>query len=586
MRFPKLSRIARTAMHGLDFMGRRILVVLWLLEYVLITSFGMSTFPVLPLLFGLALLTFIMVDYFSVAVITILLTIIINTSLVAPVPGSTRAWIVDAVWLGAVAVAAFKLLYPFNERTKPLYSETEVLFLPSKLRHDLQTPISVIRGYCEAIFRANKAVSSTIQDNVQAIYRNAQQLEKLLTISFDEYSQSKGTRALETDTVDLATLLQQAVAMTSDLMNARRINTKIHVDYNLTDLSLNSLYVRQVMLNILRTIALVTPSTTSENSVAIRASAHAQTVEINFIASSATIHDVINNSVWQQTQKLLDYMNAHSRVQQPNDGPTTSSALVVSIPLSAKPAIHKANVPTARPSLLVICESEVHVGFFKEQFASFDIVAAKNIEAVDQVLQCSRDEIAAVLSVQALTDLELHKIRALIGMQTPILICPTHTAEELLQQLRVSYLGKPLDFNKLSKLLETTIDVDEAPTRMILIVEDNPDSAQMLAHMVASISPTFNTCTVSLANDVLCVLDQVPVSAILVDQSLPDMSGINLIQRIRQEERYGALRIVLMSARPTIDEILPKMVLNRLIVDQPSGLEYILPAFADLLKKD
>src|SRR5437667_8825663 len=101
--FARISTSSSTLRAGIviRFVG----VLLWLLVSVLIVSVGVSSFPALALFLAAALLTFLLEDYFSIAIFAILLTLVVNC-METQVPGTTRAWMVNAIWLGAIGTVA------------------------------------------------------------------------------------------------------------------------------------------------------------------------------------------------------------------------------------------------------------------------------------------------------------------------------------------------------------------------------------------------------------------------------------------------------------------------------------------------
>jgi CheY-like chemotaxis protein len=587
MRFSILSslvnRVFRTpanaaTLQKLNFIYRCIVITLWLLTWSLIGHLDLfAVFELLPFI-ALILLTFFAMDYFSIAVSAILLISLVNNLPAAQSASTAHAWTVNLIGLSAVATVAVKLLYPSSDRAKPLESDTQTLMLPSSLRHDLQTPISMIRGYCEAILRLSKteqgrSVPTILQDNVQAIYRNAQHLEKLLTISFEQRQQKP---LPQLNRVNFESLLQQTVAITSDLMAFHGIEITTRSTGNLSSVPLNGVQIRQILLNILRTIALEITPHESDRTVLIDAKATGRAVEISIGASNSLIHRMMKNIQWQQTRKLLEGMNANIHVQQSTNGVTAAQTMLILLfPLSDNREINKAEFRIsevgARPSLVLIADSEAIVNYFEKQLDPFTTIKVKDVSSITQTLRHSL--VAGVLSSRELSAAEIHKIRTHIGSQTPILICPILTAERRLAHLKLTYFRKPLDFDRLSTFLSVIPTGGESSAQNVLIVEDNLDTAELVAQMIRTISPACIPHIVSLARDSLVLLEQVEVAAIIVDQSLPDISGIELIEQLRAVKRYCATPIILMSAHPTADEALSKVTLNRLIIEHPGSID-------------
>ena len=82
----------------------------------------------------------------------------------------------------------------------------------------------------------------------------------------------------------------------------------------------------------------------------------------------------------------------------------------------------------------------------------------------------------------------------------------------------------------------------------ILIVEHNP----MLSRSVTqSLRDYGNASSAASGKDALKVIDRQPPDIILLDVTLPDMSCLDFIRAVRENEKTKSVLIVGMSAKPT-----------------------------------
>ena len=81
----------------------------------------------------------------------------------------------------------------------------------------------------------------------------------------------------------------------------------------------------------------------------------------------------------------------------------------------------------------------------------------------------------------------------------------------------------------------------------VLLVDDAEDCLATLGLALEG-APGITIRFARTAEDGLAVLDQEAVSAVVTDLQLPVMTGLELIARIRRQERFGALPIVTISA--------------------------------------
>jgi DNA-binding response OmpR family regulator len=83
-------------------------------------------------------------------------------------------------------------------------------------------------------------------------------------------------------------------------------------------------------------------------------------------------------------------------------------------------------------------------------------------------------------------------------------------------------------------------------TRTILIVDDTFSCGDTLALALAAL-PELNVRMVGSAQEALKVADTVTLAAIITDLHMPRIDGFELIRRIRAEERFATVPILVIS---------------------------------------
>jgi two-component system phosphate regulon response regulator PhoB len=81
----------------------------------------------------------------------------------------------------------------------------------------------------------------------------------------------------------------------------------------------------------------------------------------------------------------------------------------------------------------------------------------------------------------------------------------------------------------------------------VLVVEDDPDISAMLEYTLSN--PEWRVITVSDCQSALQELAGTTPNLVLLDWMLPDMSGIELLRRIRREPRLRELPVIMLTAR-------------------------------------
>ena len=113
----------------------------------------------------------------------------------------------------------------------------------------------------------------------------------------------------------------------------------------------------------------------------------------------------------------------------------------------------------------------------------------------------------------------------------------------------VEYVTKPIDWQRLLKLLHRYCDGHfDQP---VLIVEDNPQTRELLRRNLAN----QGWKTVEAENGLIALekLETISPTVILLDLMMPEMDGFEFLNVLRQDKRWHALPVIVITARE-IDE--------------------------------
>src|SRR5690606_35274526 len=79
----------------------------------------------------------------------------------------------------------------------------------------------------------------------------------------------------------------------------------------------------------------------------------------------------------------------------------------------------------------------------------------------------------------------------------------------------------------------------------LLVVDDNPVNILLMKQFFKDVGSIH---TVNSGEDALVFLDNHPIDLVITDINMPGMSGIKLLEKIRAEARFKAIRILAISA--------------------------------------
>src|SRR5262249_55214043 len=111
----------------------------------------------------------------------------------------------------------------------------------------------------------------------------------------------------------------------------------------------------------------------------------------------------------------------------------------------------------------------------------------------------------------------------------------------------IGYVRKPAKYEEIDQALSKLKTFTQKKERSLLVVEDDPDRQNTIVELIAS--GDVRPIVVATGREALAVLLSTYVDCIVMDIALPDMSGFELIERIRKELKLHDLRIVLYTGR-------------------------------------
>lgn len=91
------------------------------------------------------------------------------------------------------------------------------------------------------------------------------------------------------------------------------------------------------------------------------------------------------------------------------------------------------------------------------------------------------------------------------------------------------------------------------PSTHILVVDDDSNLLLLLTKMLTRIGA--KATTVETGNECLSHLENDRFDLLILDLMLPDISGFDILMKIRQDSRFDALPVLILSAKADPDAI-------------------------------
>lgn len=118
---------------------------------------------------------------------------------------------------------------------------------------------------------------------------------------------------------------------------------------------------------------------------------------------------------------------------------------------------------------------------------------------------------------------------------------------------------------------------DQTPT--ILVVEDDESTGEVLTLAISQETPYYPVLVRS-GQDAIHAIQQHKLSLLILDYLLPDITGIELYDRIHTINESKVIPTILMSATNPREDIAPRDIL---LIEKPFELDTLLEAINALL---
>ena len=110
-----------------------------------------------------------------------------------------------------------------------------------------------------------------------------------------------------------------------------------------------------------------------------------------------------------------------------------------------------------------------------------------------------------------------------------------------------SFVNKPTTMDRLRQSITRLTEYAREPRKRLLVVEDNPSERLGITELLGS--NDIEVMTADNGHDALAILRERPTDCIVLDLKLPDMSGFNFLDHIRNDEALAQIPIVVFTGR-------------------------------------
>ena len=464
----------------------------------------------------------------------------------------------------------------------------------SIVSHELRTPLTSIKGYLDLVLMGASGPTSKQQESfLQIAKSNTDRLHGLVSDLLDISRMESGKMELDVQVVSLLQIVQQVSKSMRKEFQDRGLTLNVDMPPELPEILGDPARISQILINLLSNAY----KYTSEGGAILRVRPGRRALQVDVIDTGVgmSLEDqdklftpffrADEQAVRQETgsglgltitKSLVEMHGGEMRVtSKPGKGSTFTftlprpAGLVTAAPrqrgeppeFEAEPlTIHEAFEATipAGPWILVADDEADVAQLFQQQLrrAGYRVTVVTQGSQVTQIARQLKPELITldllmdVDGLAVLRDLKADPSTASIPV---VIISVIPEQEDVLAAGAVDYLVKPLDEDELTACIQRVLDKRENGTRQrILVVDDEADIVGWLKHLLSH-----SGYRVSEAYDGIQALEAVAIEKpdlILLDMKMPRMDGRTTLRRLRAEEEYRDIPVIVLSANAVSDD--------------------------------
>jgi len=488
----------------------------------------------------------------------------------------------------------------------------------AKVSHEFRTPLNMIIGLTDLLLETpdvyGPQLPPALYEDLEIVRRNCEHLSAMVNDVLDLSQMEAGRLALHRERVNLAEIVDRAVAVVRPLLDKKHLSLQVMLPPDLPEIYCDRTRIRQVIVNLLSNAARYT----EQGGIRVQVKPEAQNVIIS-------VGDTGSGITPEDAQRIFEPFYQGQQARRSN---TSGSGLGLSISkqfvelhggemhlestlgvgstfyfrlpigpladLEAGPGrwlmedwvwherTRRANLPKTpiRPCLMVCDETGDLYSVFARYADDVDVAEMHDLAQVVEEFQRGPTQalVLNVASPQKLYALVQQARQELPGL--PIMgCCLSARAEHALAAGAIGYLLKPVTRAQLQAALGTV----GQPVRRVLVVDDDPDALQLFARMLYACDASLEITLASTGIQGLEKLRAERPDLVLLDIVLPDIDGWQVLAAKKQDDALRDVAVIMLTAqdpgeRPAASEVLMVAMGEGLSLSQLLRCSQALPA--------
>ena len=463
-------------------------------------------------------------------------------------------------------------------------SRAKSVFL-ANMSHELRTPLTAIIGFSEMLLADAKAQGRSEQEeDLGRVYDSAQHLLGLINGILDLSKIEAQKMELHLDTFDVGQLVGDVARTLEPLIRKNGNTFRLDCPADLGPMRADPVKLRQCLINLLSNASKFTEKGTvtlqarrnpgspvqpqlAPDTIQFQVSDTGIGMTPEQLAQLFRAFEQVHGAGGRKyggtglglviTQHFCEMMGGSMRVEsRPNQGSTFTIELPLAVVVRSSGASDRAAGPGPAPgpgdqACVLVIDDDPNVHRLIERILRNEQLEVRFASDGVEGLRLARELHPAVITLDVLmphTDgwSTLSALKADADLASiPVIMLSVLGESEVGFALGASdYLLKPIDRDRLVGALKHHLPDSNAGT--VLIVEDDADLRSMLRRMLQT--ERWAVAEAEHGRAALAVLEDRPVSVILLDLMMPVMDGFQFLAELQAREEWRTIPVVVITA--------------------------------------
>ena len=435
----------------------------------------------------------------------------------------------------------------------------------ARVSHELRTPLALINGFSEVMYSSPEIYgdvtwTATMRHDIAQIYQNSKHLLAMIDDILNLSRFEMAGFAIAMEDTHLTALLQETANIARDLVRNPNVRFETNIPPDLPVLKIDRTRIRQVILNLINNARRFTEA----GFVRLTATASPQELTIQISDSGSGIPsdklDLIFQEFYQVDDTLLhnkggtglgltickNFVEIHGGHIWVESEVDTGSVFSFSLPCTRVlsranlPEITPGEPPAGNPKRVLSLRDDAHVlAMLRISLPGYEIISVDDDSLVHATALYHPRAVLQNLLPDSNARVVLPE-----NLQIPLICYSWPSAHWLVERLGIqACLTKPVTNEVLVQELKRI-----QPLRRVLMIDDDTHFTQMVIRLLQSYNIDLDIQSAENGRAGLALASTFLPDLILVDLSMPEMDGFQLIEAAKQSPVLRDTTIVLLTA--------------------------------------